>query len=286
MFLLIVAAIANPIVLVLDAIDNSFLERVLVNPIVAIACYAALWICARYIDRRPIKDFGLYGSKRWWLDLGVGFLIGAIAISSICLIMLGLGWVEINERFHTEFATVPFALAFASQVLRYAAGSFFEELITRSYLLRNVAEGIRGNRLSAKNALLISWLGSSVLFGVLHLFNDHSSWLSALNITLLGFVFGIGIVYTGSLAMPIGMHMAWNVMQNNIFGLPNSGKPPQTALHLMESTGPTLWTGGAFGPEASLFAILASIIASILAWFWISRRQKPALQASLAMPPQ
>ena len=76
-FLIIAAAIANPLVLILDATEHPWLESSLVNPIIALAIMGAVWINARFIDRRPLSDFGLGLSSDWWRDLAIGFGVGA-----------------------------------------------------------------------------------------------------------------------------------------------------------------------------------------------------------------
>ncbi|MEW6404556.1 MAG: hypothetical protein AB1649_22395 [Chloroflexota bacterium] len=37
-----------------------------------------LWAAARWIDRRPMTDYGFRLSRRWWENLGFGMLLGAI----------------------------------------------------------------------------------------------------------------------------------------------------------------------------------------------------------------
>ena len=286
LFLLIVAIVANPIVLLLDTTDNAFLEGVLVNPIAAIAFFVAIWISAKYLDKRPLKDFGLKIDWYWWRDFGVGFLIGAIMVSLMALLFFAMGWIEVKGHFYTIF-NVSFAVAFLGQLLRYAAGSFFEELFSRSYLLRMVAETLNYYGINPRNSLLISWLGTSLIFGGLHLFNPNSSMLGAINISLYGLLFGVGVIYTGRLGLPIGMHMAWNVFQNNVFGMPNSGKPSNTTFLETVVDGPAIWTGGPFGAEGSLLGFIIVAIGFLLLWWWLRKiHDTPALQLSLSIPPE
>lgn len=146
-FFLIIAAIANPLVLLLDATDNPLLEKSFKNLLVAIAFFVALWINAKYIDRRPWKDFGLQLSVTWWRELGVGFAIGAVIMSFFFLAAYSLGWIEIRGVMSTEIVA-PFVLVILGQVCRYAAGSFFEEVMSRSYLLRIIAEGLAGAKVT------------------------------------------------------------------------------------------------------------------------------------------
>ena len=69
---------------------------------------------------------------------------------------------------------------------------------------------------------------------------------------LLGAMLGVGLVYTGRLALPIGFHIAWNFFQGGVFGFPVSGGDQQVALLTVDDRGPALWTGGAYGPEGGL----------------------------------
>ncbi|MGN6057582.1 MAG: CPBP family intramembrane glutamic endopeptidase, partial [Sphingomicrobium sp.] len=58
-----------------------------------------------------------------------------------------------------------------------------------------------------------------------------------------------------SLWMPIGLHAAWNFTQGYIFGVPVSGQAQQ-GLVTAKLSGPVLLSGGGFGLEASLIAVV------------------------------
>lgn len=284
-FFLIVAIIGNPLILLLDTTDHAFWEHTLVNPIVAMAFLIALWICAKYIDRRPLGDFGLDQSSDSWYEMGIGFLMGALMVIIAFLLLWGMGWIKIEGRFYSIF-TVPFIVAFIGQLLRYAAGSFFEELMTRSYLLRIVAEGLHGKRMGAKLALLISWIVTAIVFGVLHGFNPNATVFSVINIIGIGLLFGLPMIFTGRLGMSIGLHMGWNVFQNNIFGLPNSGKSTNTTIWETSLIGPEIWTGGAFGLEGGLIGLGSIFLGAFWVWIWLRWQiGTPQLQEDLAFPP-
>ena len=62
-------------------------------------------------------------SAAWWLDLGVGFGIGALIMTVIFGLAFLAGWIEIRDAMYTEFISAPFAIAFIGQLGRYAAGS-------------------------------------------------------------------------------------------------------------------------------------------------------------------
>jgi len=61
----------------------------------------------------------------------------------------------------------------------------------------------------------------------------------------------------------MGLHAAWNFTQGWIFGLPVSGGHGGTGLLNGQLTGPELLTGGAFGLEASLPAVIIATSAGV-----------------------
>ena len=104
-----------------------------------------------------------------------------------------------------------------------------------------------------------TWLAlsiSALLFGLLHLFNPNATILGALAIVLTaGIILGAAYVLTRTLWLPIGTHFGWNFTLGGIFGLAVSGREGKGLVEA-ELSGPTLISGGSFGPEASLFVIL------------------------------
>ena len=287
LFLLLVSLIANPLILLLDATDIQVLEASFENVLAALGFGFALIISARFFDKRPLKDYGLQISKEWCAELGFGFLIGAGVISVAFAGMYLAGWISIEGTFKTSFATTPFFFVLLGQFLRYFSGSFFEELFSRSYLLRMIAENLRGSGMSRTRSVLYSTAATSLLFGLLHLFNPGASILSLVNLTLLGLLFAIPMLITGRLGYSIGIHMGWNIFQNNIFGFPNGGKLSHATVLATQAHGPEAWTGGAFGPEGgfAVFVVLTVVLVCLIGWLR-RRGKKLSLQLSLADPPQ
>jgi hypothetical protein len=111
--------------------------------------------------------------------------------------------------------------------------------------------------------------------------------ISTLSITFAGLLLGTGYVLTGRLAIPTGLHITWNFFQGNIFGFPVSGLEPLGATFIsIEQGGPTLFTGGAFGPEAGLLDPAATIVGSLLIWLWVRARSGDGrLELSIAESP-
>jgi uncharacterized protein len=107
--------------------------------------------------------------------------------------------------------------------------------------------------------------GAALLFGALHLANPDSSLFAAACL-IAGEGIGIGLyLLTGRIWAAIGMHAAWNFTQGWIFGAVVSGTTEIAGgpLTLHPAAGvPAILSGGGFGPEASLAALVVSLLAS------------------------
>ncbi|MFV8752139.1 CPBP family intramembrane glutamic endopeptidase [Nannocystaceae bacterium ST9] len=233
------------------------------------------WLCGTRLDRRRFADFGFHLDRRWWLDLGFGLTLGVVLMSAIFVIELELGWLDVRAtKVVPEGFTGPFALAMVQPLVLFLAVGFYEELLSRGYHLRNMAEGVtwRG-RIDADAALIIGTILSSTLFGLLHADNPNATALSTINVALAGGFLAIGVLTTGELAIPIGIHVTWNFCQGNVFGFPVSGTDAGARFYAVEQSGDPLITGGQFGPEAGLIGVAAMLAgsAAILVWVKLTR---------------
>jgi hypothetical protein len=98
---------------------------------------------------------------------------------------------------------------------------------------------------------------------------------------------GFGYVLTGELAIPIGLHITWNFFQGAVYGFPVSGFGSFGATLLStEQGGPTLWTGGTFGPEGGLLIPAVMLLGMSLVALWTRLRTgKVSLHAPIAESP-
>jgi len=252
-----------------------------------LAAFAVLLLAIRWLDRRSPASLGLAWRDRFersfGRDLGLGLALGLGAVSLVFLGLWALGWLEIRGI----TLSGPALLApLAGALGLFALTGLYEETLCRGYLLRNVAEGLHGRHLGARGALVAGWIVSSLLFGLMHAGNPNAGWLGLVNVVLLGAVFALPYLVTGSLAVPIGLHIAWNFACGPLFGLPVSGTVPAHSLLAVEVHGPTLWTGTAFGPEAGLLVTLAALLLAV-ALLPILRRRAGSLvfRKELAKPP-
>ena len=238
-----------------------------------LATFLSVWLAGRFLDRRPFAGFGFRLDGGWWLDLFFGMALGALLMTVIFLVELGLGWVTVEGAFESVEPGTRFAPAILLPAGIFVCVGLYEETLSRGYQLRNAAEGLNYPALGARGAVLLAWVLSSIFFGVLHAANANASTVSTLNIAMAGLMLGFGYVLTGELAIPIGLHITWNFFQGSVFGFPVSGLEPVGATFLStEQGGPTLWTGGPFGPEAGLLGPAAMILGGLLIALWVRLR--------------
>ncbi len=239
-----------------------------------VAALVSTWIAARYVDRRLFRDLGMNLDAHWWYDLAFGLVLGAVLMTLVFTIEYSLGWISIRERFAVAPpGGVPFVVALTGPIVAFIVVGISEEILSRGYQLRNMAEGFNIGRRHSVGALALAWLLSSAIFGLFHASNPNATRISTANLMMAGLFLGLGLVLTGRLGLPIGLHISWNFFQGNVFGFPVSGNDYTAATFFaIRQGGPDLWTGGAFGPEAGLIGIGAIGLGSLLIVAWVRFR--------------
>jgi CAAX protease family protein len=245
----------------------------------------AVFIAVRLLDRRPARELGIVPETGFWTDLGFGLLLGAGVQTLIFLVEYEAGWLVVTGFRYTETPVGSFTVGFGGVTIVFVAVGFYEELLSRAYLLRNIAQGLAGRLLSPAGALLAATAVSSAIFGALHLPNPNASLVSTFNIALAGVALALPYILTGRLAGSVGLHITWNLFQGAVYGFPVSGMGiPVTAIAIRQ-TGPVVWTGGAFGPEGGLIGLLAFVLIGVL--IVLRERVKKgrvSLETALAVP--
>jgi membrane protease YdiL (CAAX protease family) len=266
---IVIAAVATPV----DAIEIPWIESFAWQVIAAPILFVVSRLLARFVDRRRFGEYGLAWSRRGAGHLLSGIVVGAVLTSAIFVTAFAVGAVRILRFTHTIY-DVPWIVTFLAFAARYASVAFFEELFHRGFLITNLADGLRSTL--GVHTRTLALLASALLFGMLHFTNDNATALGALNLFLLGVLFGLPYVRTGSLYGSIGLHFAWNFVLGNVYGLPVSGYESRTALIRTETLDSVLWTGGAFGPEGSLIAT-AAVAVGILIMLRLTRHRETSL---------
>ena len=232
-------------------------------------------LAGKFLDNRPFTDFGFHLNCTWWLDLIFGLFLGAILISLVFIIEITLGWIIITGPLAVYTNHLAFTHELVNSIIVFIAVGIQEETFSRGYHLRNIAEGITRPQIKPLQALILGWVISSILFGLFHTGNPHATIVSTIFIALAGLFLGLGFIFTGELAIPIGIHITWNYFQGTVFGFPVSGKNPIFSFLTTHQSGPILWTGGDFGPEAGLLSLLVILMGCGVILFWLRLTNRP-----------
>ncbi|MFP8833434.1 CPBP family intramembrane glutamic endopeptidase [Hydrogenophaga sp. XSHU_21] len=203
----------------------------------AIAGFAVYLGHARFIEQRAATDMAVPGMGR---EFGAGLLIGAGLYAACEGVLMALGIYRIDGLNPLSALVPAIAMALSSSV--------FEELLFRGVLFASVERW-----LGSWAALVVS----SLVFGLTHLLNAEGTLKGALFIAVeAGVLLGAAYMLTRRLWLGIGFHMAWNYTQSAIFSGIVSGNAPQEGLIRSTVNGPDWLTGGSFGVEASVTALV------------------------------
>ncbi|ABS05682.1 Abortive infection protein [Kineococcus radiotolerans SRS30216 = ATCC BAA-149] len=225
--------------------------------LVGVGCAAAALglygVLVGRLERRRVGEVALSGAGRW-LGRGTALGLGVFTLAIAVVAVLGgyrvTGWGSVEGAFGTLGLVTAVAVV--------------EELLFRGVVFRLVEElaGTWG-------ALVVSGL----LFGGLHLLNPGATVWGALAIAVeAGGMLAAAYAATRSLWLPIGLHLGWNLAEGGIFGTAVSGAEHGGGSLLLGAVeGPVLLTGGGFGPEASLPAVLVCLALTALLIRWARR---------------
>ena len=227
------------------------------------------WIMSK-IERRPNSVYGLGGSRKL-PHFFAGLAWGVTCLSSLVLILWKTGLLVIDRR-----------LIFGSDVLRYGAiwllgfllVGLMEEYLTRGYLQYTLTRGLAGiyewifkTRYSGVLGFWTAAVIFSILFGLGHSGNPGESPIGLLAAGMAGLVFCLSLWRTGSLWWAIGFHCSWDWAQSFLYGVADSGLMVQHHLFATHPVGKPILSGGATGPEGSIFIIAILALVSLIIVF-------------------
>lgn len=194
------------------------------------------WV-VRWTERRAPEEVAGKGAVP---AFGRGLVIGVAMFSAV------IGNIAFNGAYHVEgLGSVEGAIGFVGFM---AAAATTEELMFRGVLFRIIEQ-----RLGTWIAMTLT----GVLFGAFHLANPHASLWGAIAIAIeAGGMLTAAYVATRRLWLPIGLHLGWNVAGSALFSTEVSGNDTSQGLLDASTSGNVLVTGGAFGPEGSVFSVL------------------------------
>jgi uncharacterized protein len=221
------------------------------------------WVSLSIYENLTLPDLGLWWNRASSHNLGLGVLAG---VAAACLVLappllLGFAHLAPTPAEHPSWG----ALAFVTVML--AAGAVGEELLFHGYGFQIML---------AEVGPFATILPVSVVFALLHGNNPNANWFGIANTAAFGAVFGYAYVRSRDLWLPIGLHFGWNITLP-LFGVNLSGLRMNVTGSKMFWTAGDLWSGGAYGPEASV--LTSAVVALLFLYIWKApvRRQFSAL---------
>lgn len=212
---------------------------------IGLGAVALYYACQHWIERNDEASRALKGAG---LELGQGLLFGFLLFSAVTGVVALLGGIQFEGvRGWGRFWWM-LGLALYSGP--------FEEVLFRGIVFRQL-ERLTG-----------TWLAlalSSAIFGFLHMLNPNASFFAGLAISLeAGIMLGAAYLLTRRLWLAIGIHSAWNFTQGWVFSIPVSGTEPPLGLLKTRVVGSEWLTGGDFGLEASVVALVLATLAGLI----------------------
>lgn len=186
-------------------------ERFAYGILGTIAAFFAVWIMLK-IEKRTFSDYGLCWQKDTFLKFIKGLFIGAVILSTIILILLVFTQYKLTAN---PSRLYPLSAFWYLSIIPLA---LMEEIAFRSYpflKLKNVF-GLRSTQVII-----------AVVFALYHFIQGWEFQLSFLGPGIWAFVFGLAAVWSKGIALPTGIHVALNLIQQ-LIGL--KGDAPDSIL--------------------------------------------------------
>jgi membrane protease YdiL (CAAX protease family) len=154
--------------------------------------------------------------------------------------------------------------------------ALLEETLFRGFIFQRMLDGI---------GVWPALIAMAALFAVAHWgspgMQGATEIAAFMDLFLAAVMLGLAYLRTRSLALPIGLHLGWNWTQGHVLGFSVSGYDFTGWLKPIFQGQAEWLTGGAFGPESSIFSPLVSLLMIVLLWRW-----KGSVTASAALRPQ
>jgi membrane protease YdiL (CAAX protease family) len=208
-----------------------------------LAAVFANWLALRIYENQHFVEIGLWLNRRSAENLLLGLAGGTASATLVLAPALLAGAAHLTST-PDDQPTVG-TIIFVSILL--AAGSIGEELFFRGYGFQELLAAI---------GPWATVVPVGVIFGLLHGSNPGATWFSAANTAGFGILFGYAYLRSRDLWLPMGLHFGWNFTLP-LFGVNVSGLRMKVTGYEMSWTAGSLWSGGVYGPEAS---ILTSVV--------------------------
>jgi membrane protease YdiL (CAAX protease family) len=236
---------------------NDSLLNGLVGIMQNVAIIISVMVFWKVFDKKPFSKMGLTSFKHGMKDFALGLALGAVTISVVFFVFMISGQIIVVN----DFLDPNFSWAIFIDLILMIFVGFGEEMFSRGYCM---------SVLRKSNVYLI-FIVPNIIFTLLHISNDHFSYIPLINIFLVGMLFSVMFYKRGNIWMPIGYHITWNYFQGSVFGLPVSGIDMK-GLYTSRMLSENVFNGGGFGPEGGLLVTLL-MVGSIILFYLLPQKK-------------
>lgn len=251
----------------------GFTEQML-EPVSFSLLLLVTWICIK-IRKESLSDVGFGLNPRWFKHFFGGTIAGITMMFATVALVYSVGGVsfELDPQRSLQVLSYGFYL--------FLIGSLFEEILHRGFIFQRLIDGIGvwGAQLLIASLFTFGHWGNPGMEG-------STQIISSIDLFLVSIILGLAYIKTHSLALPIGIHLGWNWVQGNVLGFGVTGHE-QAGWFKPVFQGMEQWvSGGEFGPEASIFSVVVSIITLVILLCWKGnvKNNKNTQQAMVEAP--
>jgi uncharacterized protein len=230
----------------------------------------------RFFTELRLVDLGIWWNRSSMENMALG-LVGGVGAASLVLapaVLAGAAHISSTPKDQPSFAVMVFVMALL------ALGAMGEELMMRGYAFQI---------LIANCGTWATIIPVGFIFAWLHTANPNATWLGLANTAGFGILFGYAFVRSRDLWLPVGLHFGWNVTLP-LFGVNVSGLRMKMTGHEMIWSAGSVWSGGEYGPEASVLTSIIMVVLAVYLWRAPIRRQpspltdRPELEENVCEP--
>lgn len=175
--------------------EDGMTQGVYIGALTSIVAFAITGLFLRW-DGLKFANVGCRLRTESWKPFTIGFGLGLLLVATHTVLWMVSGTLDLVWDPQVELGHV-FWVALAYLLL-----STREELVFHGYLLR---------RLESTAGIVVAQIGVAALFAIEHFIGGHSLDNAIFGAAIGSLLFGMVSIATRGLAMPIGMHMAWNL---------------------------------------------------------------------------
>lgn len=259
-----------------QATPDSASHDITQEAILLIVVFLATWVMSR-IEKRPFGQYGLGGNRRRLPQFLQGIVFGFLLLS-LSILMLWMGhYIVFDGQLLHGVTMLKYAVVW---MIFFAMVGLFEEMFFRGYIQFTLARGIGKGAIGFWIAALLWSFG----FGFAHGGNVGESPFGLFLTAFAGIMLCASLWYTRSLWWAIGMHTTWDWAQSYFYGTADSGMSVNGHLLSSHPAGNVLMSGGATGPEGSIFDLLISILIGVVVWLTLRREHDKSTNQTLVNP--